>query len=287
MSLREEKKIFYHTIVVIQIFIPICGIILHVLLLYAFYKDPLKCLKKLRTAFVINLAVSDFLFCSVMLLQASIFAPVRIKEIPFLLKNISTSFGNVSCLTVTSISVDRLLLIVYPIKHRYWIRKKLMAVWISLIWFVSVSYSLKRLTLGVEKKYEDLLYGGLIFGLFSLTSLVYASVYIALKKKLKNRTELNEGNDLRDRAKDVSLLKEKKFLKTIIFIASITFVSYGPGWILLHIHPNISVPESLGSLMFLTAYSLLFLTNFAINPLIYIFRFPNYGKTFQILYFRK
>ena len=282
----EGKKIFYHTIVVIQIFIPICGIILHVFLLYAFYKDPLKCLKKLRTAFVINLAVSDFLFCSVMLLQASISAPVGIKETSFLLANISI-FGNVSCLTVASISVDRLLLIVYPIKHRYWVRKKLIAVWISLIWFVSVSYSLKRSILGVEKKYEDLLYGGLIFGLFSLTSLVYASVYIALKKKLKNRTELNEGNELRDRAKDVSLLKEKKFLKTIIFIASITFLSYGPGWILWHMYPSITIQESLGSLMFLTAYSLLFLTNFAINPLIYIFRFPNYGKTFQVLYCRK
>ena len=127
-----------------------------------------------------------------------------------------------------------LLLVMYPIKHRYWIKKKIIAVWISLIWFLSVSYSLKRFIFGVEKKHENLMYGSFLVALFSLTSVVYASVYIALKRKLRNRTELNEGSEQRNRAEDVSLLKEKKFLKTIILIASITFACYCPWWILFH-----------------------------------------------------
>ena len=287
MLSREEEKIFHHIIGVLQIFIPICGIILHVLLLYALYKDPLKCLKKLGTAFMINLAVSDFLLCSSVLLYVSISLAVGINKTRFFPENFLILFGNVSSLTIASISVDRFLLIVYPIKHRYWMKRKIIAVWISLIWFVSVSYSLKRFIFGVEKNYEDILYGGLIVALFSLTSVAYALVYIALKRKLRNRTELYEGSEQRNRVEDISLLKEKKFLKTIIIIASIIFFSYGPWWILQRMFPNILIPDSLGFWIFLTAFSLFSLTSFAINPLIYIFRFPNYGKTFQVLYCRK
>ena len=290
MLSQEDTKIFLNTYLVIQIFIPFCGVVLHLLFLYAVWKDPLKCLRKLGTAFVINLAVSDLLFCFTLLIRVSIHLVADIGKEARSLQSSSTGilFSNVSCLTVVSISVDRFILVVYPFKHRYWIKKKVIAVWISLIWFVNVLYCLKRLIFGVEKNYEIILYAGLLFALFSLSSVVYTLVYIALKKKLKNRTKLNEGNELRDRAKDVSLLKEKKFLKTIILIVSTTFVSFVPSWILLFKYPeNALVPGSLLFWIFVTIYCLLLLTNFAINPLIYILRFPNYQKTFRILYCRK
>ena len=230
MLSRQEKEIFLKTIKIIQILFPFSGLILHLLLLYAFFKDPLKCLKKLETAFVINLAVSDFLACFTMLLQASIFLAANINENHSLPDFFLTLFVNVSCLTIASISVDRLLMVVYPIKHRYWIKKKVIAVWLSLIWFVCVSYSMKRVIFGAEKNYEDLLYGSLATVLLSSTSIVYAFVYKALKKKLKHRAELNEGNEHRPGDDALRLLKEKKFLKTIILIASITFACYCMGF---------------------------------------------------------
>ena len=288
MLSRQEKEIFMKVIIIIQIFIPFIGIISHVLLLYAFYKDPLKCLKKLGTAFVINLAISDFLACLTMLLQASIFLAADNNENHSLPVFFSILFVNVSCLNISSISVDRLLLIVYPIKHRYWIKKKVIAVWISFIWFVCISYSLKRLIFGIEKNFEDLLYGSLAAVLFSSTSIVYAFVYKALKNKLKYRTELNEGSEHRPGDDALRLLKEKKFLKTIIVIALITFASYCPWWTLVYVWPeNVLARDSLGYWMLLTIYKTFFLINFAINPLIYFLRFLNYQKTFRILYCRK
>ena len=283
-----DQQIFFRAIAVIHIFIPFCGIFLHVLLLYAFWKDPLKCLNKLGTVFVINLAVSDFLFNFVVLIWACISTAVGLKDTLFFLPSFTNAFKNISFLTIASISVDRLLLVVCPIKHRYWIKKEVIAVWISLIWLVCISYSLKRLILGIEENYEELLHDSLIVLLLSLTSVVYVSVYIALKRKLKTRTELNEGNEHRHRGEELRQLKEKKFLKTIILITSITFVSFGPWWILLRVQPeNVLRPGSLSFWTFVTIHKLLLLTNFAINPLIYIFRFPIYRKTFRILFCRK
>lgn len=49
--------------------IDICGVVLHVLLFYAFLKDPLKCFKNFKMSFVINLGISDFLVCLSSLLK--------------------------------------------------------------------------------------------------------------------------------------------------------------------------------------------------------------------------
>ena len=235
-----------------------------------------------------NLAFSDFFFCCTTLLYLLVFTVTDVKEVKLLLKSFLSSCANISCLTVASISVDRLFLVMYPIKRRCWIKKKIIAVWISLIWFVSVSYSLKRFIFGVEKKHENVMYCSFLVALFSLTSVVYASVYIALKRKLRNRTELNEGSEQRNRTEDVSLLKEKKFLKTIILIASITFAGFGPWWTFFYMfEKKLLVRDNLGYWMLVTAFELFFLASFAINPLIYILRFHNYRKTFQVLYCRK
>ena len=64
MVSQEEKDIFENSAMIFaQLFIYICGVILHLLLLYAFLKDPLKCFKNLGMSFVINLAISDLLVC--------------------------------------------------------------------------------------------------------------------------------------------------------------------------------------------------------------------------------
>ena len=43
------------------------GVVSHSLLLYAFFKDPLKCFKHSGTFLVINLEVADFIICLVSL----------------------------------------------------------------------------------------------------------------------------------------------------------------------------------------------------------------------------
>ena len=280
MVSQEEKRIFSDSSMISQIFIHICGVVLHSLLLYAFGKDPLKCFKNLKMSFIINLAIADFLVC---LISPCGLLVKNVTGVSPIVEFAARSCGNASLLTIASISVDRFLMVVYPIVHRQWTNRKKIAIWLSCIWLISICYALKRFIFGVEQNYEELVYGGLAAALFLLAAVSYASVYIALKRQSKNIAKQN--NPSRTRAEEVRLLKEKKFLRTIVIIASITVVSFIPGFIFIGVLANRIMPVD--SVVFqIISYisSLLMVINFAINPLIYFFRFPNYRRTFKILY---
>ena len=283
MVSQAEERIFNDSSIVSQIFIYVSGVILHSLLLYAFCKDPLKCFKNIRMFFIINLAISDFFVCFL--------SPFRflVKNVTYLcsaVEFVARICGNVSLLTIASISVDRFLMVVYPIKHRNWTNGKKISIWLSFIWFISISYALKRFIFGVEQNYENLVFGSVAAVLFLLAAISYASVYIAVKRQSTSITEENNPN--RNRSEEVRLLKEKKFLKTIIIIACFTVVSFIPGYILIYVLANGVVPvDSIAFQICLIVSDLLMATNFAINPLIYFSRFSNYRKTFKILYCRR
>ena len=115
MVSEKEKNIFENSTTIAQLFIYICGVILHLLLLYAFLKDPLKCFKNLGMSFVINLAIPDFLACFSLPFQ---FLNHNVQDLSSTLHLLNRSFANVSCLTIASISIDRLFMAVYPIQWR-------------------------------------------------------------------------------------------------------------------------------------------------------------------------
>ena len=266
-------------------FVDVCGIILHLLLLFAFVKDPLKCFKHLRMSFIINLAISDFLVCLLSLLKVLTRTDADLSS---LLGFLQRPVAIVSFATIASISVNRFLLIVYPIKHRYWIKGRTIAIWLTFIWLLNISYAFKRLIFGIEQSYEGELYMGTVLTLFVLTGTAYASVYVHFKKQSRNIIQQNDSNG--DRAEELRLLKENRFLNTIIFIALMTVVTFIPGWILFYALKCTSYVwawDNLVCRIILNISALFMRINFAINPLVYIFRFPNYRKTFQILYCRK
>ena len=265
---------------IIEVFIYIGGIIVHLLLFNAFVRDPLKCLRNLKMVFVINLAISDFLFCLISLFRVVICTTTKTCTFVHFLVILIAS---VSCLTIPSISVDRFLLVVYPIKHRFWITRKVIAVWLSVIWFISVSYSTKRLIVGVEQNYEEPAYGCLFVVFFISTLIVYMSVCYALKKQSRKITKQSEERG--SRAEELRLIKEKKFMQTIIFVALITVIGFTPQWFLTHTVKNkILSAESLAYVILHFIAGLLFVINFSINPVIYVLRFPNFRKTFEKLY---
>ena len=279
MFSRKDKEIFKYTSIISQLFIPLCGVIFHLLLLYAFARDPVKCFRNLGMVLVINLAIADFLACCTMLLYYFI-QMLDSTGGRLLFEFFGRSFAQISCFTIASLSIDRLVLVLYPIKHRCWIKKKVLTVWLSCLWILSVSYASKRFIFGVEQNYEKLLYEILAATLFFLTSFAYVLVCITMRKKIKNRAVLNElGNS--HHSEQLRLHKEKNFLKTVILIASVTFISYIPVWIMIKVFGSNALAKTICTVIL----NLLFSINFAINPLIYILRFRNYRKTFKIFYF--
>ena len=112
----------------------IFGVISHLFLFIAFIKDPLKCFKNSGTYLVANLAVSDFLICFLA---------------PFLhhftdqwqwywiyMQLVIQVTTTVSLYTIASISLDRFLTVVYPLKHCVFMKGKVIVSLMVGIWII-------------------------------------------------------------------------------------------------------------------------------------------------------
>ena len=92
-----------------------------------------------------------------------------------------------------------------------------MLVWAALIWIASVAHPVKRAVFG-RQVIEDALARCTIALIILFTSIVYAFTYYKLSKQARNMASLRNGN------RSQRLLKEKRFFRTILLIASIAIV---------------------------------------------------------------
>ena len=269
---------------ILPISICIFGVIAHVLLIVAFIKDPLKCFRNSGTYLVVNLAISDLL--------ASLISPIFFLRhdltslCPWQLATVFLNLASisVSTLTVAAISIDRFLMTVYPIKHRVLTKGKLIVVWIASTWLISsglpamVFFHSTISSVGVSS--FILRYFATAVILFA--SVMYGLTYYKLKKQSKNLAVEHISN----RQEQTRMMKEKRFLRTISFIACIQIVCVVPSAIFFNSHTfGQSSPTS--THIFATLFHIfatLFHANFAVNPVVYVLRLPNYRKTFYVLY---
>ncbi|XP_028392607.1 allatostatin-A receptor-like [Dendronephthya gigantea] len=252
----------------------ILGVISNMLLLVAFIKDPLKYFRNSSTYLVMNLAVCDCATCLLgPVFHISVFTTDYSSGWRLIYAYVAYWFGMASILSITSISIDRFLMIAYPIKHRILVKGKAMILWLTSIWIVSLCAVGADFVFGNRKRSEEV-----ILHSFGATIVVFSSVfYVSTCYKLKQQSRsIALQNSTESRAQEIRILKEKRFLNTIIIIACITFLCILPSIIILKLHGTDYV---LGA-----TFMAIFYINYAVNPLIYIARFPNYRKTFHQLY---
>jgi hypothetical protein len=109
---------------------------------------------------------------------------------------------------------------------------------------------------------------------------MYGVTYYKLKKQAKNLALQNVS----DRQQQARVLKEKRFLTTIILIACISIVCFLPT---LTIHSVTVLQKSVDALVariLMGIFTGVYYLNFAVNPLVYVLRLPNYRRTFYLLY---
>ncbi len=261
----------------------ILGVVSNGLLLLAFFKDPLKCFRNSATYFVTNLSISDCLTCLFGLffyITPNYMTGENRKIILFFF----TSFAIVSLVSLTSISIDRFLMVTYPIKHRILMKGKVIVLCLAVIWIFGCSLSGITLLYGRQNKIYTYNSGAINI---TLSAVIYAATYHKLKKQSRN---IALQNSRESRAQEIRILKEKKFLNTIILIACVAFLCIVPSMLFFQIiNPNPS--NFSGSILvieiFTKIFSLFFHANFAVNPIIYVIRLPNYRKTFHLLYCRR
>ena len=260
---------------------PVLGAVSNALLLVAFIKDPLKCFRNSATYLVMNLAVSDSLYCLTVPLH---FTKITVKSnshsiVDFLVDY----FAGVSFLSIISISIDRFLMVAYPIKHRIAMKRRTIILWIAAIWItMCIEVSLLRLHTIRNRHVIQYTVGTIAV---TLSAVLYSSTYYKLKKQSRN---MALQNSTEGRTQEIQILKEKRFLKTIIIIACIAFSCVIPNTIFFLSHDALGLrKDTLIYKVIGTASLLIFYLNFAVNPLIYILRLPNYRKTFYLLYCRR
>ena len=259
------------------IIICILGVVSNVLLLVAFIKDPLKCFRNSGTYLVMNLSVSDCLTCLL-----SLVSNITGRASSHLIWRFFILWmGGVSFISITSISIDRFLMVAFPVKHRILMKGKIMMLWIAAIWVASCVLPWLLMLSDIHKGLQALCIVGLIVIILSVV--MYSSTYYKLKKQSRN-IALQNSNE--SRAQEIRILKEKRFLKTIIIIACIAFVCTVPFLMLYLLNYFLSFLEnnSQAVALFYAVCAFVLSINFAVNPLIYILRLPSYRKTFYLIY---
>ena len=156
------------------------GIIANLMLLIAFFKDPLKCFRNSATYLVGSLAFSDMLYSAVMMTMISEWFKDR-HSVLYSLQDLSVCS---SILAIFSIALDRYFIVTYPFKHRFLMSAKKMAIWIALIWLLSSIYLAKKIFM--PGKENDFFTPVTCLFFIILTSLLYSKTYFGLKKQAKS-----------------------------------------------------------------------------------------------------
>ena len=262
--------------------IALVGITSNALLLIALIKDPLKCFRNSGTYLIMNLSVTDLLMC--------------IFEIPFHLNAIvitgwdrvfrflTLTSGTVSLVSIASISIDRFLLVAYPLKHRHLFTGKVMPLWLLGVWLSGVAFPMTGLF------FDRMINNVLALHCFTvsiilLSVFMYAMTFLTLKRHWK---DIGEQNSTESCARKTRILKERKFLKTIVLIACIAFFCIVPSTIYFQLYDSLHYSkDNLAVLITTDILHLIFYINFAVNPLVYLLRLPNYRKTFYLIYCKR
>ena len=265
------------------IIISIVGLVSNVLLLVAFIKDPRKCFRNSGTYLVINLSASDCMMC---IFSLALYTTPRTNVLYPFFSFFVFWMGLASFVSITSVSIDRFVMVTYVIKYRILMNGKFMISWISTIWIFSCAIPLFRL---FSARYD--LDSRRVLYIFSviiiiLSSVMYSSTYYKLRKQSRSIALQNSNGN---HAQEIRILKEKRFLRTIIIIASIAFLCFIPYLVCSVLYSYLRLLEdNLQAFLVLQAVcTAIFYINFAVNPSIYVLRLPSYRKTFYILYCRR
>ena len=265
------------------VIISIVGLVSNVLLLVAFIKDPLKCFRNSGTYLVINLSTSDFMTC---LFSLAFYFTRRTNVLYPYFSFFVFWMGLASFATITSVSIDRFVMVTYAIKYRILINGKVMILWIPAIWILSCAIPLFRLL--SDRHDLDSRRALYIFSVIItiLSSVLYSSTYYKLKKQSRSIVLQNSNGN---HAQEIRILEEKRFLRTIIIIASIAFLCFVPYLVCSVLYSYLGfLEDNLQAFLVLQAVcTSIFCINFAVNPSVYVMSLPSYRKTFYILYCRR
>ena len=184
------------------------------------------------------------------------------------------------------LSIDRYLVVAYPIKHRILMNAKVMILWVASIWIVSCIIPASQMFSDFHSPSDKRVLYVFSVIVIILSSVMYSSTYYKLKKQSRNIV-LRSSNEIR--AQEIRILKEKRFLPTILIIACIAFVCTVPYLVCYVLHTHLGfLTDNVQALWVVYVLCIsVFYKKLCSEPLIYFLRLPSYRKTFYVLYCRR
>ena len=258
----------------------------NILLLFAIYKDPLKCLRNPTAYFIANLSIADLLN-SLFHFEELLVSQTTYKStfcLPGAWGTFHAIFGGfVYFLTfpsVTILALERYVSIAHPSWHQVKVTSRLCCTWIVVLWLFNCVVAT------ITAYFFNVLILITYPSVFYLTTvLVYLLAFVSIRRKhLSLETDISKSETIRRMIK-LRLRNQNRFLTTVLIVNIILIFRIIPTlivWPLKNMLGEGTVSTSV-AVLFYTA-DIFFLVNVASNPFLYIWRLPKYRKTFFVIY---
>ena len=283
---------------VVYLLISVTGTLANVLLILAFFKDPLKCYHDATSCFIINLSLSDLLnlLFSMEELILSRTQYGSIYGLPPLISTINWAiFEFAAFLTFPStfvLALERSLAIIYPLWHKVHITPSTCYIWLTIVWLFCCVFAGVQFTL----VYKDQLYITkyslmLPSAFFSVLTLIFycISCMSIQKQRLATRNE-NSISEIYRHSIEARLRTQNQFLFTVFIINTGLISALVPTIVITYyIDGNSEIIDKPSTVLvgLFHAVDILLHFNFGANPFIYIWRLQKYRKTFFAMYWRR
>jgi hypothetical protein len=261
--------------------------IANVLLLFAIYKDPLKCLRNPSAYFIANLSIADLLI--LLFHFEELLASQTTYKSTFCLPGAWGTFhgifgGFVYFLTfpsVTVLALERYVSVAHPLWHQVKVTSRLCCTWIVVLWLFNCVVA------GITAYFFNVLIVVGYSSVFYLTTvLVYLLAFISIRKKhLSLETDTSKSEIIKQMIK-LRLRNQNRFLTTVLIVNIILIFGIIPAlivWPLKNMVGEGTLSATTFAILFHTV-DISFLINMASNPFLYIWRLPKYRKTFFVMY---
>ena len=260
------------------------GVIANGVLLVVLLWDPLKCFRRPSIYFVISLAFSDF-FTGITSCLFAVQRYVTSKFFVLILQSAIFSSIENSFITILLMSIERLIVILYPMKVKSIITSRRIFMSIGVTWLVSILLGAATSFPTVEI-FNDYVKFGILLECF-LIVLIMLGIYSRMIFLLKNSSKVFRGNGFfrhstREAESRRSVEKYHRNLNTVVFyLALVLIITVLPhltlGLVYLgykFFHPDHPLPLSLQYAPHVTFP--IELLNFVLNSVIYAYRLPQF-----------
>lgn len=272
-----------------------CGILANVLLLFAIYRDPLRCF---RNFFVSNLAVSDLLNGCIYMCEILFSLTCAWEETSQLWAEIYISLFTCIFLAtfpaVFCLAVERHLAVTRPLWHRVHANRRSCSYCLIVLWLIIFAYN--GLCAGLRNSSREIVHYHIaqlcFYMLFYIgTIVVYFLSFISIRQKRQGNNSIT--SQITRQMAEQRLKSENNFLKTIFIVNVILVFNLIPSlyYFVVHLYEDSKhIWEHTGPVVRELIYNILdtlYLGNFAITPFLYVMRLKKYRKTFLYLYWRR